>query len=335
MNRWLWALVLAGCQPQPSDPDPSDGTSPTDGTADPTSTPTGSTGATGSTGDTATVPTFDCTTVPEHPVSFKQMDGARGYHDVAFDPLGHIIGSDDNALIVATYTGQSSVFVPGMGVVQGMDWLPDGDLVVAKDRDGSLERVNAAGGTSTLATDVGAYGVIVGPDGMIYTANQRVIHRIDPATGQKTVIGQQNGLRPRVLNFSPDFSQLYIGTYLGNGSLWVVDLDADLNPTSAPRVFAQGVGSGDYHDALGVDICGNLYVPDYTRSALYKITPDGDVTKYADFTIDQYTHGLRWGSGIGGWRDDAIYLPQPYGGNTVVEIVIGVPSRSWTGSASR
>jgi hypothetical protein len=34
---------------------------------------------------------------------------------------------------------------------------------------------------------------------------------------------------------------------------------------------------------------------------------------------------------VGGWRHDAIYVTQPYNGNTVVEVDIGVPSRDWPG----
>ena len=39
-----------------------------------------------------------------------------------------------------------------------------------------------------------------------------------------------------------------------------------------------------------------------------------------------------FGSGIGGWRDDAIYVPQPYNGKSVSEIGLGVYHRSWQGT---
>ena len=37
--------------------------------------------------------------------------------------------------------------------------------------------------------------------------------------------------------------------------------------------------------------------------------------------------GCLSGRGIGGWRDDAIYMPQPYNGDTLGEVVLGVPAR--------
>ena len=40
---------------------------------------------------------------------------------------------------------------------------------------------------------------------------------------------------------------------------------------------------------------------------------------------------------IGGWRDDTLYQPQPYNGNTVREVIIGFQSgdtvRTWNGVA--
>jgi hypothetical protein len=29
------------------------------------------------------------------------------------------------------------------------------------------------------------------------------------------------------------------------------------------------------------------------------------------------------------WREDAIYIPQPYDGNTVGEVVVGIPGRKY------
>ena len=43
-------------------------------------------------------------------------------------------------------------------------------------------------------------------------------------------------------------------------------------------------------------------------------------------------HGVAWGSGVGGFREDALYLPQPVNGGTVGEAIIGVPYRTWDGT---
>ncbi|MEQ1506251.1 MAG: SMP-30/gluconolactonase/LRE family protein [Myxococcota bacterium] len=339
------ALVLAlvvGCKKTEEPPPPTDteGDADTDADADSDADvdtgPSSSSGTTGATADTApALEVIDCATLPANPTLVTQLSAPRGYHDVAFDLDGNIIGSDDDNLIKVAHDGSSALFVPGMGTVQGMDWLPDGDLVVAMDSTGSLIRVTPAGGTSVLATDVGAYGVIVGSDGMVYVANYRAIVRIDPATGDKEEIVQRPDLSPRVLNFSPDSTKLYIGTLGGtNGAVYVVDLDANLDPLGPPAVFATGVGTGAYHDTLGVDVCGNLYVADYGTNALYRVSTSGQVSTFVDMDFNKYGHGMDWGSGIGGWLDDAIYLSQPYNNNNVVELVIGVPSRTAYGTVT-
>jgi hypothetical protein len=85
------------------------------------------------------------------------------------------------------------------------------------------------------------------------------------------------------------------------------------------------IAGGGWLDGLGVDACGNLFVPDYNTSSLYRISPEGLVSLYYYFGSVAYGHGLAWGSGMGGWNAEALYLPQPYDENTVVEVVIGVP----------
>jgi len=76
-----------------------------------------------------------------------------------------------------------------------------------------------------------------------------------------------------------------------------------------------------------VDVCGNLYVPTYP-DGLYRITPEGLVRLYQQWAgVLELGHGLRFGTGRHGWRDDALYLPRFYGGNTIVEVVTGVPGR--------
>ncbi len=36
-------------------------------------------------------------------------------------------------------------------------------------------------------------------------------------------------------------------------------------------------------------------------------------------------------TGSGGWRSDALYVPQPYNGESVTEVVVGVPGRDYDG----
>ena len=270
----------------------------------------------------------DCADLPEMG-NVREVDGARGYHDVAFDSDGNILGSDNSSLKKTTYEGDSSVWVPNMGYVEQMDWLPDGDLVVSEGTTGQLVRVSPEGARSTLTSDLWAYEVMVAPDGNIYTANNGSVVRVDPETGDKEVLlpGVSGGAR--VLAFDLDYSRMFIGTLSGI-RLYVVDVDENLEPSGKVEVFGVGPGKS-YHDGLALDVCGNIYVAVYADRSLYRVTPDGEVSLYWDASPSNYGHGLKWGTGSSGWREDALYMPLPYGNNKVIEVVIGVPGREWEG----
>ena len=111
-----------------------------------------------------------------------------------------------------------------------------------------------------------------------------------------------------------------------------MNLTEDWEMDGEPEPFAVGVGNG-WHDGVAVDNCGWVYIPDFRTSQLFRIGPDGDAELYHSWADDstQYGHGVVWGSGIGGWREDALYLPMPYNGNSVQEIVTGTYSRTWEG----
>jgi hypothetical protein len=177
------------------------------------------------------------------------------------------------------------------------------------------------------------YGVVVGPDGMIYSGTSNQIVRVDPETGDWEALAELPAKTgAHMFEFSPDFSRLYVGVISSEANIWAIDLDEDLEPIGDPWVFAEDVGAG-YHDGLGVDVCGNIYVNDYWTLSFYRVSPLGEVSLLEAWTppATGYAHGQAWGSGLSVWRTDAIYVPQPYDGNTVAEIVVGIPARTFNG----
>lgn len=330
--------IFVACTPPVEPPADTTPPPPSSETGTPPPSTTGDTGpSTATTGDTGpVVPAFDCTApLPDGPISQAEIQAARGSYDLIFDDQGYEYGWD-NGLRKADYYGASQSVSPPLGNIQGMDWLPDGDMAVSEIDTEAIRRVNVTtGAVSLISTDVNAYGLKVGPDGMIYAGTDDApgggkLVRVDPATGVREVLISDPRFNVRSIDFSPDFTKLYIGTYFGDGRLWVVDLDADLNPIGSAYVFNPDIGNGIEHDALGVDYCGNVYVVDYGTLSMYRLTPDGQKTLFLHFSSDHYGHGIRWGSGVGGWKSDAIYMPEPWYGNTVFEVVVGVPGRTWT-----
>ncbi len=278
---------------------------------------------------------YDCDDLPTSDELEGQMfDWARGYHDVTFDDDGYLVGCDTGSgLVKSSYDGTAELWIPSITYAETMDRFPDGSFVISAS--GRLQRVYPDGGVETLASNVGgAKGVTVGPDGKVYYANGGV-HRLDPETGEAEMLLPQLGPTYAWHTvFSLDSTRLFIATY-GQGKVYYLDLDEDLNPTGEPQEYASNVG-GSWHDGIGIDACGNLYVAEYTSLGLYRVRTDGSVEPIGPQGNGQlYGHGLEFGSGLGGWRQDALYLPVPYNGNKVRELVVGVPSgetvQTWNG----
>lgn len=280
---------------------------------------------------------FDCDTIPREVVSMREVAGPRGYHDLAFLADGGVLGTTVGGdLARGDAYGGLQIFVPRTGALEQLAWLPDGDLAAASSA--GVLRIGTNGSVTTIAPDVRPYGLIVDPDGMLWAADQRSVWVVDPATGASEEVVPPGVLpvgAPRVIQFDLGYTHLYVGTLGGSqGRLYRIPLDARRRPAGPPETFATGVGHGGYHDAIGIDVCGYLYVPDYDTSNLYRVSPSGQVQILLDtggFLRQDYGHGLEWGLGLGGFADDALYLPQPYDGNRVLELVVGVPSREWTG----
>jgi hypothetical protein len=329
------AGTSSGTAASTTDADSSEGSTAADTTAaDSTGADTtGTSGSSSSGGESSTgeVIDYDCDNLVQPFVSEVEIAGARGYHDVAFDADGHIIGFDGaSALLQVTYGGDVSVFLPGVGSTpQGMAVLEGFDLLFVND-DGDLRRVTPDAQVSIVASNFfGAYGVTVGPDQHAYVGFGDTIARVDPESGEWTEFVNLDGVTARDVVFNLDSTAVYIST-IAQGDVFVVPVDAELEPTAEPTVFASGVGAS-WHDGIAMDACGNLYVPEFWSAGLYRIDPGGVVTTVYDALssgFEHYGHGLEWGSGIDGWNDHAIYLPQPYQGNTVNEVVLGVPSAS-------
>jgi len=315
----LTALVLMACKTPSTDTDPVP-TLPVQGTADTATVFTGDTGP--------DVPLIDCTNLPTAPFPSQRIEGGRAYHGIAFDGLGNMVGSDGSSLVKLSAPGEASLWIPDLSRGEQMEYMADGDLIFSAS-NGNILRISPDGSRQVISSNVNAYGVIIGPDGFIYTANQSTVHRINPTTGDRTVyVGGVS--TPKVINWSPDFTKFYIGTNESNGAIFVVETDpVTLMPLGEPQLF--GNTSSTWHDGLGVDACGNVYVAEFWDRRLWRFTPDGDRQLLVQYPAEQYGHGISWGSGIGDWNAMAIYVPQPYDGNRISEAIIGVPDRRFNG----
>lgn len=303
------------------------GTTPTDTGEDHTAE-TGRTEDTGST--TTTAPPVECESLSGEPTSITQLGAPRASYGIAMNDVGQVLGSDQNSLLAVTYDEVVTVLAPGFRFSLQIASIDQGDLAIALDDLDSIVRFDPeTGGQSNIVTDTQAYGLTWGPDGKIWTADGTRVNRVDTLTGATELVWEHAGLAPRVLGFSVDYTRLYIGTTYHGGDLFAIDLDSDHNPVGTAYIWATGLGN--WMDCIAVDSCDNIFVCDSTGSRLYRVSPDGTtVDIFVQWTESTYGHGVVFGSGFGGWRKDALYLPQPYNGNTVVEVVIGVGAANAT-----
>jgi hypothetical protein len=266
------------------------------------------------------------------------MSGPRGYHGLAIDKQGLIFGLDaTNTLTHSSYEGEWAPFLPNV-MAEQIGFTENGHLILAAPE--GLVGITADAQRFTINGELYGYGLRIGPDGRAYLAEPKAIRRVNLVTGTaETVVNMpdvEDAVFAHAFDWSPAFDKLYVGmTGEAASDVMVVSLDAELNATGELEPFADLSPDSVWIDGVGSDICGNVYVANFSTSQLYKVTPDGQSSVYVDWSIDpsQYGHGLIFGNGIGGFREDALYLPMPYSNNTVQEVVVGIPSRAWAGTA--
>lgn len=294
----------------------------------------GSGGGPGGAGGSGGAPAFDCAVAPTTPLAMQILPGLRGYHGLAIDQQGWMFGLDvASNLIRSTHEGN---WTPVLGNVfaEQIEFAASGHLM--------MNTLEGLGGITpeaqryTINANIFGYGLRVGPNEQLYVADGSSIERVDPATGVSEVLVANEEVEwvTHSFDFSPSYDRLYVGMIgPSGGQVRVATLDENMNATSPLKPFADVAPDYAWLDGVAVDICGNLYVPNFNSSQLFKITQDGVASLYVDWSANttQYGHGVIFGNGIGGFREDALYLPMPYNNHTVMEIIVGIPSRTFTG----
>ena len=271
---------------------------------------------------------YDCENLPAGPFSLTTLSGPIASEDLAFDNAGNLIGSNDSAIFKSPYNGAPSAFVPSFEFRAGLRYTSKGVLVVNDDYTGSLVRVDGDGLKHTILAGLSyPNGMEVDEKGFVYISEHDAarIRRVDPATGEFTILSTGVISSPNGLSFNPDYTALYIGGFSGEGIIYKLPIDAAGNPGELEE-WATGVGTG-WLDGIAVDICGNVYVCDYEAARVYRIAPNGVdrnvIIEGGDYV---YMPNMQWGSGVGGWDRMKLYIPEGWT-HDVFEVDIGVPSK--------
>jgi hypothetical protein len=308
----LYTLLACTATPLPGTTPITTGTtsSPTSDGTDTDTTPS-DTEPTGPTGDTA--PPLDCTTPPPIPAGLAPYDTFFGWgqaEDFDLDGEGYHVAVPSRDLRGRLPDGTTRVMSPNVSASPaGTRVMPDGDWIVADVATGSLVRVAAATGGQTTLLGGLSYpnGVEVGTDGYVFVAETDAnrVRQVDAITGEQFEV-TVGATAANGLILSPDEQILYIGSF-GAGKVWGVPR---LGPTSWGERFVlmdQDGFSGGF-DGINVDACGNVYVTEYIRGDIWRITPDGaQVEKFVSLP-SSWIPNLRWGHGMYGWETDILYV---------------------------
>lgn len=284
--------------------------------------PTGHTGLV-HTGDTAAPIPAICFEAPPFPTGGRLHTWVHTSEEFHFDALGNMVNADD---------GERAVFVTPFGgpperltglasdELAGNRIMMDGDLVVDDEDRRRLVRVTPDGIKSNMVTGLDSpNSVAVSNNGFIYTTDYDWILRVDPATGAYVGILRLINSDLDGLTFSPRFDKLYYN-HDDQGRVYVMDIGPD-GLGSNDRLL-KDLGSPSSLNGMAVDMCDHLYVV-RTDGLIRRIRRDGVVEEIVD--LDSNTTAINFGSGIGGWRLDRLYIMAR--GTGLYEVDLGIDGK--------
>lgn len=276
---------------------------------------------------------LDCTALPAAPPSTR-LTGPPASEDFAFDDAGHLISHQGTFLVKSTYPpGEVVPWVATLGGAGGpasMRMLPTGDLVYHDVDTGTLYRVEPSGATVAVFSGFGyAGGIEVHPNGLVYVVDIIGLHTFDPyTTAHDLTHGNAGWTSPNGITLSTDRSTLLVSARNG---IWAVPVDAAGAPAGAATLFSAAPQGVSELLGMGADACGNVYVVGSvlpTGSRLWRLGADGSGVETLLTDSEAWFSNLQWGSGIGGWADDVLYVVDrriESGGYQAVEV--GVPGK--------
>lgn len=252
-------------------------------------------------GDGDGEPEPDCDKLNPLPLDFTIIEGARRAEDFVFDADGYLLTLEGQNLFRTAYGEEYQLLYPGVssGGAAGTGMLPNGDVVFNDSNLGQVTRVTPDGLSSTLVGGLPyPNGIQVDYEGLVYVAlnDGDSVIRFDPDDPISEVVFETPA--PNGLAFSADYRRLYVGSY-NNGGVKMWDLDSE-----ELTIINSDLGGVD---GVLTDVCDNVYVTQYGNGLVWRIAPDN--TKELAVELEtNWIPNLNFGSGVGGWEHDRIYV---------------------------
>jgi sugar lactone lactonase YvrE len=267
-------------------------------------------GQTGATGHTA-APIDPCTLVPWDVLSFRPVSNAPPSEEFSFDAAGDVFTATEGTGVFRTsFAGDRELVSPGYSwEYAGVRVSPDGaHLTLCDEAGGVVLLVDLATGSQEDLVSIAGPNSIGWDDwGRLWIgANQRLA-LFDPAVGGAPVIvADRPGADLDGITFAPDGRAVYFNDDSGH-VVGRVELDA-AGGVVAVSEYAD-LGGGYFAaelDGMTTDTCGNLYVT-HTDGKLTRIWADGTIQTLVP-TSGHWTTSVNFGSGVGGWERDRLYV---------------------------
>ena len=266
---------------------------------------------TGTETEPTTDPDPDCDDLPAAPETFEEIAGVTSGTAMAFGGDGVLVTAVDLDLDRTERNEASAAWIPGSGCVRGLAALPTGDFVCCgADTVYLFDRI-----TGTRRTVVSGLrdpvGLAVGRKGEVYAAERAGgdVLVVNPYTGASHVVA--DGLSsPSAITADAARGVLYVNTDCHTVYEMTVGTDGAVSEPALMFSPQQGPGADACLADLAVDGCGNLYALTAGGPQVLRVSPEvriaevfADLRPYADAAYD-----FEWGPGLGGFRDDALYV---------------------------
>lgn len=247
--------------------------------------------------------------------------------EFAFDASGHLVTAVDwaSAVWAMDRSGAWTLVAPfDSGEVAGVDFDLDGSLLVDDEANGRVARLTTSGTTTVLAGGLNSpNSIAVHRDGYaVVSAFDRLL-RMDTTTGETVELASFPGQDLDGVVFSPSGDVVWFNLD-ESGEVYRLPLGAGGVPMREPELVETiNTSFGeDELDGMAMDACGNLYMT-RTDGRIGRIRADGVVEPKFANVRGEYVSALHFGSGIGGWERDHLYVMDRYG--ELHDLAIGIP----------
>lgn len=261
--------------------------------------------------------------LPPLPTQFSGLPAFGPNEDFGFDAHGYLVGVGGNSNLTGrNRDGDVQLIAPAIGEAKGTRHLPDGSVAIALSGEGAVAVVHPDGQREIRASIPAPNGITTDIAGNIWVASSTgALYRIAP-DGQADIVANI-GFSLDGIAFSPDFYRIYVNSEFGD--IHYVELDDDFEAVSEPQLLVRVPLVFSILDGMTTDMCGNVYV---TRmdARVFRYKPDGTPAGSMNFQtfspIPAVTPALNFGSGVGGFERDHLYVMNFLGG--VMEADIGI-----------